>query len=230
MKTIHRNKAAVAGLAAVALFGAAACSSEEAESNVSSATSAASSAMESATGETTTTSAAAAPAADPAADLIGTGCAAYAEQVPEGPGSVAGMALDPVTVAASNNPMLKTLTQALSGQLNPDVNLVDTLNGSEFTVFAPTDDAFAKIDAATLETLKTDSDLLTSILTYHVVPGQAAPAQVAGEHVTVQGAPLTVTGEGDDLTVNDAGLVCGGVKTANATVYMIDTVLMPPAA
>ncbi|WP_370737122.1 fasciclin domain-containing protein [Mycolicibacterium aurum] len=175
------------------------------------------------------TTSSAAPSADPAANLIGTGCAAYAEQVPEGPGSVAGMAADPVTVAASNNPMLSTLTQALSGQLNPNVNLVDTLNGAEFTVFAPTNDAFAKIDAATLETLKTDSDLLTSILTYHVVPGQAAPDAVAGEHVTVQGAPLTVTGAGNDLKVNDAGLVCGGVKTANATVYMIDTVLMPPA-
>ena len=97
------------------------------------------------------------------------------------------MAQDPVTVAASNNPMLKTLTQALSGKLNPNVNLVDTLNSGEFTVFAPTDDAFAKIDPATLEKLKTDSELLTSILTYHVVPGQASPAQVAGAHKTVQG-------------------------------------------
>jgi uncharacterized surface protein with fasciclin (FAS1) repeats len=172
-----------------------------------------------------TSSAAAAPAA-----LIGTGCAAYAEQVPTGPGSVTGMAADPVTVAASNNPMLTTLTQALSGQLNPDVNLVDTLNGGEFTVFAPTDDAFAKIDPATLETLKTDSELLTSILTYHVVPGQASPDKVAGDHETVQGESVTVTGAGDDLMVGDAGLVCGGVQTANATVYMIDTVLMPPAA
>jgi uncharacterized surface protein with fasciclin (FAS1) repeats len=228
MKTIHRKTAAAAGLAAVALFGAAACSSEQAESTASSASSTAESAVESATSEMTTSSAA--PSADPAANLIGTGCAAYAEQVPQGPGSVTGMAADPVTVAASNNPMLTTLTQALSGQLNPNVNLVDTLNGAEFTVFAPTNDAFAKIDPATLETLKTDSDLLTNILTYHVVPGQAAPDAVAGEHVTVQGAPVTVTGAGNDLKVNDAGLVCGGVKTANATVYMIDTVLMPPAA
>jgi uncharacterized surface protein with fasciclin (FAS1) repeats len=226
MNTVQR-RFVTATFAAAAVLGMSACSSEEAQSNISSATSAASSAVESATGETSTSTSA---MAAPAADLIGSGCAAYAEQVPEGPGSVAGMAADPVTVAASNNPMLKTLTQALSGQLNPDVNLVDTLNGSEFTVFAPTDDAFAKIDAATLEKLKTDSDLLTSILTYHVVPGQAGPAQVAGEHETVQGAPLTVTGAGNDLVVNDAGLVCGGVKTANATVYMIDTVLMPPAA
>ena len=168
--------------------------------------------------------------AAPAGNLIGPGCAAYAEQVPDGPGSVAGMAQDPVTVAASNNPMLKTLTQALAGKLNPNVNLVDTLNGGEFTVFAPTDDAFAKIDPATIEKLKTDSGLLTSILTYHVVPGQASPAKVVGTHKTVQGADVTVTGEGNGLKVNDAGLVCGGVSTSNAQVYMIDTVLMPPAS
>jgi uncharacterized surface protein with fasciclin (FAS1) repeats len=90
---------------------------------------------------------------------------AYAAQVPTGPGSVAGMAMDPVAIAASNNPMLTTLTKAVSGQLNPNVNLVDTLNGGEFTVFAPTDAAFAKIDPATIEKLKTDSDLLAKILT-----------------------------------------------------------------
>jgi uncharacterized surface protein with fasciclin (FAS1) repeats len=224
MKPLHTRVVTV-GVAAFAVLGMSACSKDEATSTASSASSAASSAVESATSAMTTT-----PAAAPASDLIGTGCAAYAEQVPSGPGSVAGMAMDPVTVAASNNPMLKTLTQALSGQLNPDVNLVDTLNGGQFTVFAPTDEAFAKIDPATLEKLKTDAPLLTSILTYHVVPGQASPAQVAGDHKTVQGANVTVTGEGNDLKVADAGLVCGGVKTANATVYMIDTVLMPPAA
>jgi uncharacterized surface protein with fasciclin (FAS1) repeats len=162
------------------------------------------------------------------AEMVGTGCSAYAQQVPTGPGSVQGMAMDPVAVAASNNPLLTTLTKAISGQLNPQVNLVDTLNGGQFTVFAPTDDAFAKIDPATIEKLKTDAPLLTSILTYHVVPGQAGPAQVAGTHKTVQGADVTVTGMGNDLRVNDASVVCGGVQTANATVYMIDTVLMPP--
>ncbi|WP_286131471.1 MULTISPECIES: fasciclin domain-containing protein [Actinomycetes] len=137
--------------------------------------------------------------------------------------------MDPVATAASNNPMLKTLTQAVSGQLNPQVNLVDTLNGGEFTVFAPTDDAFAKIDPATIETLKTDSALLTKILTYHVVPGQLTPEQVAGEQTTVEGQAVNVTGSGDSLKANDSTVVCGGVKTANATVYLIDTVMMPPA-
>jgi uncharacterized surface protein with fasciclin (FAS1) repeats len=162
------------------------------------------------------------------AEMVGSGCAAYAQQVPTGPGSVQGMAMDPVATAASNNPLLTTLTKAVSGQLNPEVNLVDTLNGGQFTVFAPTDDAFAKLPAATIEKLKTDAPLLTSILTYHVVPGQASPSQVVGEHKTVQGADVTVSGMGGDLRVDDASVVCGGVQTANATVYMIDTVLMPP--
>lgn len=166
---------------------------------------------------------------DPAANLVGPGCAAYAEAVPDGAGSIQGMSQDPVAVAASNNPMLTTLVAAVSGQLNPDVNLVDTLNGSEFTVFAPVDDAFAKIDPATIEALKTDSATLSSILTYHVVPGQIEPSDIEGMHTTVQGADLEVTGSGDDWMVNDAKIVCGGVQTANATVYLIDTVLMPPA-
>lgn len=165
---------------------------------------------------------------DPAANLVGPGCAAYAETVPSGAGSVQGMSQDPVAVAASNNPLLTTLVAAVSGELNPDVNLVDTLNGDEFTVFAPVDDAFAKIDDATIETLKTDSELLSSILTYHVVPGQVQPDKIAGKHTTVQGAELEVTGSGDALMVNDANVVCGGVQTANAVVYLVDTVLMPP--
>jgi uncharacterized surface protein with fasciclin (FAS1) repeats len=163
------------------------------------------------------------------AELIGPGCSGYAAQVPTGPGSVTGMAQDPVAVAASNNPLLTTLTAAVSGKLNPDVNLVDTLNGGQFTVFAPTDSAFAKIDPATIEKLKTDAPLLTKILTYHVVPGQASPSQVIGAKKTVEGANVTVSGGGSDLKVNNASVVCGGVQTANATVYMIDTVLMPPA-
>lgn len=166
---------------------------------------------------------------DPAANLVGPGCEAYAEAVPDGDGSIQGMSQDPVAVAASNNPMLTTLVSAVSGELNPDVNLVDTLNGDEFTVFAPVDDAFAMIDPATIETLKTDSEMLTSILTYHVVPGQVEPADIAGMHTTVQGADLEVTGSGDEWMVNDANVICGGVQTANATVYLIDSVLMPPA-
>ena len=166
--------------------------------------------------------------ADPMTGLVGPGCSSYAQQVPTGPGSVAGMAQDPVAVAASNNPLLTTLTAALSGKLNPNVNLVDTLNSGQFTVFAPTDDAFAKLPPATIDSLKTDSAGLTNILTYHVVNGQASPNNVVGTHQTLQGKSVTVTGMGENLKVNNASVVCGGVQTANATVYLIDTVLMPP--
>lgn len=175
------------------------------------------------------TSASAPATMDPAANLVGPGCAAYADAVPTGAGSIQGMSQDPVAVAASNNPMLTTLVAAVSGQLNPDVDLVDTLNGDEFTVFAPVDDAFAKIDPATIESLKTDSATLSSILTYHVVPGQIEPADIAGMHTTVEGSDLEVTGSGEMWMVNDANIVCGGVQTANATVYLVDTVLMPSA-
>ncbi len=224
MNSTHRKAFAAVGLTAVAILGTSACSSQTASSASSTASSTSSSVA-----STTSSAAPMTGAADPAADLVGTGCAGYAQKVPEGAGSVAGMAKDPVATAASNNPILTTLTAAVSGKLNPGVNLVDTLNGGQFTVLAPTDDAFAKIDAATIDKLKTDAPLLTSILTYHVIPGQLSPAQVAGKHKTVEGSEVTVTGAGEALKFDTSGLVCGGVKTANATVYMVDTVLMPPA-
>jgi len=170
--------------------------------------------------------------ADPAANLVGPGCEAYAKKVPSGAGSVEGMSQDPVAVAASNNPMLKTLTAAVSGKVNKKVDLVDTLNGDEFTVFAPVDKAFKAIDAKTMKTLSSPAGAksLTDILTYHVVPGQLSPDEVAGMHKTANGAKLKVSGSGDDITVGDgqASVICGGVQTANATVYLIDGVLMPP--
>lgn len=222
----QRSVLTAAGLAAVAALSVVGCSTATKET-ATSMTDKASSAMDSATSAMTSmTSAMAAPASG---DPVGAGCAAYAEANPSGPGSVAGLAMDPVATAAGNSPVLTTLASALSGKLNPDVNLVETLNNGEFTVFAPTDDAFGKLDAATIESLKTDSDLLSGILTYHVVSGQADPSKVVGEHTTVQGATLEVTGSGDELMVNDAAVVCGGIKTANATLYLIDTVLMPPA-
>ncbi|MDH3026712.1 fasciclin domain-containing protein [Gordonia alkanivorans] len=219
IKRVPRIAGAVTGLV-LAVGVIAGCSSDDSDSS-SETTSAA-------TGMSSMTTSAA--AADPAANLVGPGCAAYAEANPSGPASIAGMATVPVATAASNNPELTTLTAALSGQLNPDVNLVETLNNGEYTVFAPTDDAFAKLPPETVEQLKTDKDLLTSILTYHVVEGQATPDKALGEHTTLEGKKLTVSGEGDNLKVNDAGIVCGGVATSNAQVYLIDAVLTPPAS
>lgn len=165
--------------------------------------------------------------ADSAA-LVGPGCADYAKAVPSGAGSVEGMSKDPVATAASNNPLLTTLVAAVSGKLNPKVNLVDTLNNGQFTVFAPVDSAFKKLPAATVKTLGTDDALLTKILTYHVIPGQLDASQIVGTHKTVEGGSVTVTGSGNDLKVDGtSAVICGNVKTANATVYLIDTVLTP---
>jgi uncharacterized surface protein with fasciclin (FAS1) repeats len=224
MNSGNRKAIAAVGLATLAIIGTSACS-KDSSTEASSSTTASSSSGAAMPSPAPSSSA----AADPAADLVGPGCAGYAEKVPTGPGSVAGMAQDPVATAASNNPMLTTLTSAVSGKLNPGVNLVDTLNGGEFTVIAPTDDAFAKLDPATIDKLKVDAPLLNSILTYHVIPGQLSPAQVAGTHKTVEGGDVTIAGAGEAMKFDVSGLVCGGVHTANATVYMVDTVMMPPA-
>lgn len=219
MRHFTRTSLTTFGVVAIAALALSGCSMGSSSTGSGSSESSSSSSKPSSTPEAMTN--------DPAADLVGSGCAAYAEAVPSGAGSIVGMSADPVAVAASNNPLLTTLVAAVSGQLNPDVNLVDTLNGSEFTVFAPVDDAFAKIDPATIDTLKTDSALLSKILTYHVVPGQIAPDAIDGTHATVEGGTVEVTGSGDNIMVNDAKVICGGVHTANATVYLIDSVLMP---
>jgi uncharacterized surface protein with fasciclin (FAS1) repeats len=233
MKTMHRKYAALFGLVAVASLGLTACSggtdSGSTESSSMSMESSSSAPMSSASPSESMSSESMSSDMDPAANLVGPGCADYAKMVPDGEGSVAGMAKDPVAVAASNNPLLTTLTAAVSGKLNPKVDLVDTLNSDEFTVFAPVDDAFKAIPKADLDKVVKDADTLSSILTYHVVPGQLAPDEIDGTHATVQGADVEVTGSGDNLKVNGASVICGGVQTANATVYLIDEVLMPPA-
>lgn len=227
MKRMNRKFATTMGTLAVAMIGLTACSTGTGATNSESA--APSSSMTTSSAAPSSSAMPSASAMDPAANVVGSGCAAYAKAVPSGDGSVAGMAKDPVAVAASNNPLLKTLTAAVSGKLNPKVDLVDTLNGGEFTVFAPVDDAFAAIPAADLKAVVADADTLSSILTYHVVAGQIAPKDIDGTHKTVEGQDLKVTGSGDDIMVNGAKVICGGVQTANATVYLVDKVLMPPA-
>ncbi len=155
---------------------------------------------------------------------FGPGCSAVPTS---GPGSVAEMAKVPVGTAAASNPLLTTLaTQATAA------GLVDTLNNAkDITVFAPTNDAFAKVPAATLQALTKDpTGALASVLKYHVVAGTLTPSNLAGTHKTLEGQSITVTGSGESFTVNgSAQVVCGNVKTANATVYVIDGVLVPPA-
>jgi uncharacterized surface protein with fasciclin (FAS1) repeats len=154
---------------------------------------------------------------------FGSGCASVPTD-PMNPGSFEAMAKVPVATAASGNPALSTLVTAVT-----KANLGDSLNNAkDVTVFAPTNDAFAKIPAADLQKVLADNATLTKILTYHVVPGRLTPDQLAGTHKTLEGSDLTVTGSGTSFKVNDTAMVvCGNVQTANATVYIIDTVLMP---
>ena len=163
-------------------------------------------------------------AGDASAMVFGAGCAAVPK---DGKGSFNGMATDPVATAASNNPLLSTLVTAVKS-----AGLVDTLNSAQdITVFAPTNDAFGKLDKATLDKALGDpKGLLTKVLTNHVVAGKLTPEQLAGTHKTLGGGSITVAGSGQDFTVDgNAKVICGNVPTANATVYIIDNVLVPKA-
>lgn len=167
------------------------------------------------------------PEAAPASgEQFGAGCAAVPA---DGEGSFAGMADDPVATAASNNPELSTLVTAVK-----EAGLVDTLNGAQdITVFAPANSAFAALDKATMDAaMAAPKGLLTQVLTLHVVPGKKSPEQLAGTFKTLNGQEIIIKGSGEDFTVGDKGakVVCGNVQTANATVYIIDQVLLPQAA
>jgi transforming growth factor-beta-induced protein len=144
----------------------------------------------------------------------------------DGEGSFGGMADDPAATAASNNPVLSTLVTAVT-----QAGLVDTLNGDgPFTIFAPTNDAFAAIPPTDLDAVLADQDLLTSILTYHVVAGESLSSTdliAAGSVDTVNGGSLEITDVDGTLTVNGVPTVCMDVPTANATVHIIGGVLMP---
>ncbi len=169
----------------------------------------------------TTTTEAAGP--DLMAANVGPACSAVPA---DGEGSFAGMADDPAATAASSNPVLSTLVTAVT-----EAGLVDTLNGpGPFTIFAPYNDAFAAIPEDQLSAILADTDLLTSILTLHVVAGDSMDLQQlidAGTVDTVNGESLTIEASGDLATVNGANVICGNVQTANATVHIIDTVLTP---
>ncbi len=206
----------LAALAMTASMSLAACGGSDTSTSASDSSSSSPSASASET-PSETPSESATPAAD---GPFGPACA----DVPtSGPGSVEGMAQDPVATAASNNPLLSTLVAAVTA-----AGLGDTLNSAEdITVFAPTNDAFSKIPKKDLNALLKDKAALTAVLTHHVVPGRLSPADVAGKHETLNKDMVTVTGSGEDFTADGATVVCGNVQTANATVYLIDSVMMP---
>jgi transforming growth factor-beta-induced protein len=146
-------------------------------------------------------------------------------------GTLAGMTDDPVATAASSNPVLTTLVTAVG-----DAGLVDTLNSADaLTVFAPTDCAFAALDPATLDAALADpTGLLTQVLGFHVVVGQQLSADDLATMSSVEtftGATLPISADGETITVGggQAEVVVPDIHTANATVHLIDSVMLPPA-
>ena len=214
---MRTSRLTIAALALALPLSLAACGSSDAETGTSAGASSSSAPMSSSAMPSPSES----MSADMASKPFGPGCAAVPT---DGAGSFAGMAADPVATAASNNPALSTLVTAVG-----DAGLGETLNtAKDITVFAPTDDAFAALDKATLDKAMADpKGLLTTVLTNHVVEGRLAPDQLAGDHKTLAGTTITVKGSGEDFTVEDAKVICGNVQTANATVYIIDGVLLP---
>jgi uncharacterized surface protein with fasciclin (FAS1) repeats len=212
LNTLRRS----GGLATVALtlsLGLAACGGEEEPTTGSDSTTQSEQPTKEDTG---------AMEQDASAETYGAGCA----QVPtDGAGSFNGMATAPVASAASANPLLKTLVAAVT-----QAGLVDPLNSApELTVFAPADPAFEAIPKKDLKAVLADKKMLGSILKHHVVGEQISPDELSGEFETLNGDKLTINGSGEMATIGDekAQVLCGNVPTANATVYVIDTVLMP---
>ena len=225
LRSLRRGATATAAVLALSA-SLAACGSDDDEAADAPAASASSSADE---GSSDEGSEEAAGAGD---QVFGPAC----DAVPtDGAGSFDGMVQDPVATAASNNPLLTTLVAAV-GAVD---GLGDTLNGADaLTVFAPYDDAFAAIPEKALNGLLegaaqdgTDSDLAT-VLSHHVVGGQLDPSAVVGEQETLAGDTITIEGDESGMTVTDgtatATVLCGNIPTANATVYVIDTVLTGP--
>ncbi|WP_299053616.1 fasciclin domain-containing protein [uncultured Nocardioides sp.] len=223
-RTILKRTGGVAALALSLSLGLAACSSEDSSDTGTDASDTESSASSDEASPSEPESSESEAAEEPM--YFGAACADVPKQ---GEGSAEGMADDPVATAASNNPLLSTLVTAVT-----EADLVQTLNGLEAaTVFAPANSAFEKIPEADLNALLGDKPALTTVLTHHVIAERLDPSQLAGDQTTVAEDTVTIEGEGEDFTIpaanggEEANVVCGNVQTANANVYVIDSVLMP---
>ena len=221
-RATHRLPVRLAGAAAgaVLLAGVVSCSSGDDEEASAGSSAPSSSAGGSASAGTT------APVAD---GPFGPGCGIFAA---DGPGSLAAVATVPVGGALSVVPELGTLTQAVMA-----ANLVDVLNTrDDVTLLAPSNAAFDALGPDALPALLGDTARLTAVLTHHVLPGRLTPDELVGEHTSLDGTAVTVTGPAATPTVAadqtvagaaPATVVCGNVPTVNATVYVIDQVLTP---
>ena len=223
--TLRRTGAA--GVAVLALsMGLAACGDDADSESTADDTASSAPASSEAPAESPSEEASDDTATDAGAETFGDGCAAIPT---DGKGSFNGMVTDPVATAASNNPLLTTLVAAVTAV----PGLADTLNSAPaLTVFAPTDDAFAKIPEADLNAVLADQATLTAILSHHVIGENLDPDALVGEHDTLNSDVVTVEGDTEaGMTVDGgtANVICGNIPTANATVYVIDSVLMPTA-
>lgn len=222
MRKIQRLAAVGAMAALTVALGA--CSSSETPSAQAPASSAPSAAAPSGAASTM----AAGDGVTTIDDIFGPAC----DQVPtEGEGSAQGMIDDPVATAASNNPLLSTLVTAVGAV----PGLADTLNAAPaLTVFAPFNGAFEALPAGTVETLVANPDQLAPVLQGHVSSTRydAAGLVEAGSVDVLSGGTVTIGGTAEAPTFDGgngtaATNLCGNVPTANATVFVIDTVLMP---
>ena len=201
-----RTRAAVAVAALAITFGLAACGSDSKD------TTAAPAETEAVAPETAAATEAMAAETE----------AAAAETAAAAPADAPKDIVDTAVAAGSFNTLAKLLT---------DAGLIDTLKGKgPFTVFAPTDAAFAAVPADTLAALGADKALLTKVLTYHVVPGKVMAADIAaGDVATVAGPTVKLSIVDGKVMVNDATVVTADVVASNGVIHVIDKVLLPPA-
>lgn len=160
-------------------------------------------------------------------DPQGPDCGAFKEALP----NWKGLADLPVSTALASIAEISTFSSAISGQLNPAVNITSVLDNGPYVVFAPTNEAFAELPPEQLEVLRTDPAALTSLVYYHAFLGLLGPDDVKGQRPTQEGTEIEVTGSGGDIQVNETTeVVCGGIQAQNARIYIVDKVLNPAEA
>ncbi len=172
---------------------------------------------------TTTTTAPVAEIPDPQ----GPQCGPFKDAVPNWK-SLADL---PVSKVLASIPDISSFNAAVSGQLNPAVNIDPVLDNGPFVVFAPTNEAFAELPPEQQEVLRTDPAALTTLAYYHVFLGLLGPDDVKGQRPTQEGTEIEVTGSGGDIKINETTKVlCGGIQAQNARIYLVDHVLNPADA
>jgi uncharacterized surface protein with fasciclin (FAS1) repeats len=158
-------------------------------------------------------------------------CDPVRAELTAGGNSLASINKLPVGQALAKIPSISTFYSAISGGLNPEVNIVPVLENGPYVVFAPTNDAFAALEPGQLDAIKADPAALYKLDYYHVFLGLLGPDDLQGQRPTQQGAEIKVTGKGGDIKVNDGvKVLCGGIQANNARIYIIDKVLDPATA